>query len=89
MNDPADEEIHRPEGRDPYPVPRRGTRDARRPEDDLEDPSDEGDGPHDRGVIRGDEHVGAREDMIDTVGGNKEAWRKGRTQNLPPRGKPG
>jgi hypothetical protein len=88
MNDPSDKEIHRPEGRDPYPEPVRGTKDARRSEGDLNDPAEEGGGPHDRGVMRGDEHIGAREDMIDEVGKDKEAWRKGRTQNPPPARKP-
>jgi hypothetical protein len=36
-------------------------------------------------VMHGDEHVGAREDMIDEIGEDKEAWKKGRTQNTPPR----
>jgi hypothetical protein len=86
MNDPADREIHRREGRDPYPEPKRGAKDARLPEDDLKDPGDaDDDMPHDRGVMRGDEHVGAREDMIDEIGKDKEAWKKGRTQNAPPR----
>ena len=85
MNDPADREIHRREGRDPYPEPRRGAKDARQPENDLDDPAEEGKGPHDRGAMHGDEHVGAREDMIDEVGDDKKAWKKGRTQNLPPK----
>jgi hypothetical protein len=88
MNDPADRDIHRPEGRDPYPEPKRGTKAAEDPENELEDPADEGEGPHDRGVTHGDEHVGAREDMIDEVGKDKDAWKKGRTQNLPQERKP-
>jgi hypothetical protein len=81
MNDPADTDVHRPGGRDPYPEPKRGTKGACRPEDDLDDPAGGGEGPHDRGVMHGDEHVGAREDMIDKVGKDKKAWKKGRTQN--------
>jgi hypothetical protein len=88
MNDPADREIHRPQGRDPYPESRHGAEDASRPEDDLDDPADKSEGPHDRGVTRGDEHIGAREDMIDEIGKDKETWKKGRTQNLPPGAKP-
>lgn len=88
MNDPADRDIHRPEGRDPYPEPKRGTKAAEDPENELEDPADEGEGPHDRGVTHGDEHVGAREDMIDEVGKDKDACKKGRTQNLPQERKP-
>jgi hypothetical protein len=86
MDDPADREIHRAEGRDPYPAPTRGTKGADPPEDDLIDPGDKDERmPHDRGVMEDDEHVGAREDMIDEIGKDKEAWKKGRTQNPPPR----
>lgn len=89
MNDPADREVHRREGRKPYPEPRHGAKKATRPEDDLTDPAQEGEGPHDRGVMHGDEHVGAREDMIGEIGKDKAAWKKGRTQNLRPGRKPG
>lgn len=85
MDDPADREIHHGEGRDPYPEPSQGVTKKDRAGDDLKDPGKSAaDRPHDRGVVRGDEHVGAREDMIDHVSDRKEAWKKGRTQNLPP-----
>jgi hypothetical protein len=84
MNDPADREVHRPEGRDPYPEPR-GVKTGRQTGDDMADPGDaNSDMPHDRGVVHGDEHVGAREDIIDQVSDEREAWKKGRTQNVPP-----
>lgn len=85
MQDPADREVHRREGRDPYPEPRHGAEAKRRAGDDMEDPGDaDSDMPHDRGVVEGDEHVGAREDMIDHVSDERREWKKGRTQNLPP-----
>ncbi len=85
MADPMDKDIHRSEGRDPYPEPRQGARTKRQAGDDMLDPGDiDSDMPHDRGVVRGDEHVGAREDMIEQVGEDREAWKKGRTQNVPP-----
>jgi hypothetical protein len=89
MDDPADRDVHSPEGRDPYPEPRRGVKAVEQPEDesgdDLDDPGEaDPDMPHNRGVVRGDEHVGAREDIIEHVSDEKEAWKKGRTQNLPP-----
>jgi hypothetical protein len=80
MKDPADSDFHRSDNK-------RGAKVTQHPKDDLRDPGDlEGDMPHDRGVMQGDEYVGAREDMIGEIGSDKKAWRKGHTQNSRPRG---
>jgi hypothetical protein len=82
MRDPADKELHKREGRDPYPTPRKGARDVENAEDDLTDPAEvDPDAPHDRGVTEDGEYLSARDQMDVEIGKDKEAWRKGRTQN--------
>jgi hypothetical protein len=86
MRDPTDRELHRPEGRDPYPMPRKGARKVEEAEDDLADPADtDPDAPHDRGVMEDGEYLSARDQMDIEIGRDKDAWRKGRTQNPPRR----
>jgi hypothetical protein len=70
MTDPADKSVHHGKKRKPNPS------------DDLADPAEtDPDAPHDRGVVRDQDFEGAREDMIEQIGEDKDAWRKGRTQN--------
>jgi hypothetical protein len=86
MRDPTDKELHKREGRDPYPTPQKGARDAEEPQYDLADPADtDPDAPHDRGVMENDEYLSARDQMDKEIGKDKDAWRKGKTQNPPPR----
>jgi hypothetical protein len=83
MHDPADKEIHRKEGVDPYPVPRQAET-AARPADD------ETTSTPDNSFERGEEHTDG--DYLDAVDkmkktlkeeGDLEDWRKGRTQGAP------
>jgi hypothetical protein len=70
MADPADQNVH--QGKNPKQNPR----------DDLVDPGyATEDAPHDRGVVRDGNYEGAREEMIEQVGQDKDAWRRGKTQN--------
>jgi hypothetical protein len=86
MHDPADKELHKREGKGPYPPPQHGARKAAKPEDDLADPGEENpDQPHDRGIVREGEYLSGRDQMDLELGEDKEAWRKGKTQNTPPR----
>jgi hypothetical protein len=84
MRDPSDKEIHSAAGRDPYPSPKKGAKDAADAENDLEDPaSEDPDAPHDRGHERGGRHVSGVQDMLKRVEDNPEDWKKGRTQGGP------
>jgi hypothetical protein len=86
MRDVTDKEIHTPEGRDPYPSPRKGAEKATRPEDDTADPGDlDPEAPHDRGTVKGGEWHSGIEDAQARVRDEKGAWKKGLTQNDPPR----
>lgn len=81
MNDPADNDIHTPEGADPYPVPKK-TELASNPEDDEQ--TSTADNSHERGEVKDDgEYRDAVDEMNKTLKdeGKHEAWRKGRTQN--------
>ena len=70
MTDPADKSVHR------------GKKKKFNPADDLVDPAAaDPDAPHDRGIVQDRNFEGAREDMIEHVGKDKDAWKKGRTQN--------
>lgn len=70
MADPADKNVHS------------GERKKSNSADDLVDPTEtDPDAPHDRGVVRDCNFEGAREDMVEHVGKDKDAWKKGQTQN--------
>ena len=88
MRDKADKDIHTREGRDPYPSPRKGVAKADRPEDDTADPADlDPAAPHDRGVVENDKWRDGIDDAARQLAesGEKRAWKKGLTQNDPPR----
>ena len=86
MRNSSDKEIHTREGRDPYPSPRKGTEEASRSGDDTIDPGDlDAEAPHDRGSVENDEWHSGIEDAEAQVKDEKRAWKKGLTQNDPPR----
>jgi hypothetical protein len=81
MRDPADREIHKAAGRDPYPAPKKGATDADNAKNDLEDPADDDpDAPHDRGHIHRGRHASGVDAMRREVEDEAEDWKKGRTQ---------
>ena len=82
MHDPADTELHSADGTAPYPTPNK-TKVGGEPKDDTVDPAYTTPGaPHDRGKTDKD---GVYKDALDRqtekLGGDVEAWKKGRTQN--------
>jgi hypothetical protein len=84
MRDRADSDLHTKAGRDPYPEPKGGSKSRADPENDLADPAEtDRAAPHDRGVMKDCEYLSGRDQMDVEIGKDKEAWRKGRTQNSP------
>jgi hypothetical protein len=85
MRDVTDKEIHRKEGVDPYPVPKRAEH-ASQPEGDTVDPANvDPDAPHDRGTAPGGGYttgVDAMKNKLDEEG-VRDAWKHGRTQEKP------
>lgn len=82
MNDPADKDLHTRSGKDPYPPPEGGVKDAKNPESDLEDPANTTPGaPHDRATAPGGAPKGARGDMNEKLGASRDDGKKGRTQD--------
>ena len=85
MHDPDDKDIHRKEGVDPYPVPKRAET-ARHDEGDLEDPAaTTPDAPHDRGKATDGEYTTGVEAMKAKLKreGEIEEWRRAQTQGKP------
>lgn len=81
MHDPADKDIHRKEGVDPYPVPKKAER-ADKPADDAQTSTP--DNSYERGLEHEDgEYIDAVDKMKKTLkdDGDLDAWRKGQTQN--------
>ena len=88
MRDPDDKDIHKPEGRDPYPDSPKGVRTVGQPSDDTVDPATrDPQAPHDRGSVQDGEWRSGTEDAEAQLAdeGEKKAWKKGLTQNAPPR----
>ena len=87
MHDPADKELHRKEGVDPYPVPERAAK-AGQPDSDVEDPAEiDRRAPHDRGQARDGGYTTGVDAMKKKLKneGETEEWKDGRTQNAPPK----
>lgn len=85
MRDAADRELHRKEGVDPYPVPRRAEQ-ATRDEGDLQDPAKaDRRAPHDRGTTADGDYASGVDAMKQKLKdeGVKGAWKDGRTQGAP------
>jgi hypothetical protein len=85
MRDPADKDIHRKEGIDPYPVPRK-TEEASQPEADTADPArTDPDAPHDRGTAPSGGYTTGVDAMKNKLKeeGEIEDWKEGRTQGAP------
>jgi hypothetical protein len=88
MRDPTDKDIHTRQGRDPYPEPRKGAEKGRNPSDDTVDPGDaDAEAPHDRGTVQDGNWMSGIDDAEKQLAdeGAKKAWKKGLTQNAPPR----
>ena len=87
MRDPADKEVHRKEGVDPYPVPKR-TETVDRTKADTDDPADTTpDAPHDRGRAPDGGYttgVDAMKNQLDRED-VRDDWKYGRTQETHPR----
>jgi hypothetical protein len=81
MHDVTDKEIHRKEGVDPYPVPRRAEK-VRNPQDDEATSTPDNNFERAREDEDG-EHLDAVDRMRKTLAeeGVKDAWKEGRTQN--------
>jgi len=83
MVDPADKEIHRSEGVEPYPVPNK-SKVVGRPVDD--EATSTPDNNHERAKTDEDgEHLDAVDKMRKTLTEerSKEAWKRGETQGAP------
>lgn len=83
MRDVTDKELHRKEGVDPYPVPRKAEK-AQQPKDDEATSTPEN--AHERGL---EDEEGQYTDAVGKMQktlrdeGDLEDWRKGRTQGAP------
>lgn len=87
MRDVTDKEIHRKEGVDPYPVPKR-TETVDRTKADTEDPAlTEAADTHDRGKALDGDYMDATDARKQKLkdDGDYDAWKHGRTQETPPR----
>ena len=86
MRDKTDEEVHRKEGVDPYPIPKR-TETVERTAADTEDPALTDADTHDRGTAVDGHYTDATDARKEALkdGGDYDAWKHGRTQETPPR----
>jgi len=87
MKDPADKELHRRQGVDPHPVPNTSEL-AGNAQGDLEDPGTvDCDAPHDRGKARDGGYTTGVDAMKKKLKneGEMDDWKKGRTQDAPPK----
>jgi hypothetical protein len=84
MHDVTDKELHRKEGVDPYPVPKRAEQ-ATRDEGDLQDPATTEDAPHDRGTAPAGGYTTGVDAMKNELKreGEMEGWKRGKTQGKP------
>lgn len=85
MHDPADRDIHSKKGVDPYPAPNKAEAANRSPPDEETSTPDNS---FERGRDHGDgDYLDAVDKMKKTLKdeGDLEEWRKGRTQNTPPK----
>jgi hypothetical protein len=82
MHDGGDSEVHRTEGVEPYPAPKRA-KDAERPGDDTADPARaDTKAPHDRGTAPGGGYTTGTDAMKNKLDkeGVRDTWKHGRTQ---------
>lgn len=88
MHDPADKEIHRKEGVDPYPVPAK-SKVVGKPADDEATSTPDNNFERAREDEDG-EHIDAVDRMRKTLSeeGATDAWKEGRTQGAPRNRKP-
>lgn len=85
MRDVTDKEVHRKEGVDPYPIPKR-TETVERTEADTQDPAlADRDAPHDRGTAPGGGYTTGTDAMKNQLDreGVRDDWKHGRTQEKP------
>lgn len=85
MNDPADKEIHRKQGVEPYPAPAK-TEVVGSQHGDVQDPAKvDSDAPHDRGTAKDGGYTTGTDAMKEQLDdeGARDAWKHGRTQEKP------
>jgi hypothetical protein len=85
MNDVTDKDVHRREGVDPYPVPKKAET-ATRGDGDTTDPAKTDPGaPHDRGTASDGGYTTGTDAMKNKLDeeGVRDAWKHGRTQEAP------